>query len=166
MPLRTVEVPQVRGRVCYVTEERGAPHATVECAESRTAYRLAWDGPVEVGDWVEFGGEARVEVLRGGELRRIPYYHDPYDGSDRSGWRYLDVREPRSRARIGPLDAMDALGEARDALDAHLRRWYAEASPERLRRSLAALGAASDALRAELGRRTAAAMAAIPEVEV
>lgn len=166
MPLKTIDVPRMQGRVCYVTDEKGVPHATVECAVERQAYRVPWtSGRVDVGDWVSFEGQARVELVAGGGHRMVPYYHDPYDGSDRSEWVYYDLRNPEGLRRIGPLEAVEALRAARDALNLHLKAWYSNNSPERVRATLEALGAADDAMRKVLGEAEPA-RAAVVSVEV
>lgn len=162
MPLKTVDVARREGRVCYVTDEGSGRYVTVECPVERVAYRFRWDGGhVQSGDWVSFQGKARREIVSRKDeeerLRVIPYYHSPYDGSAQSEWSYIDVIEPEKPRRIGPLDRLDALRAAKEAVSAHIEDWYGSDSPEQIRQTLAALEAAADAMRSSLGSASARA---------
>lgn len=156
--MKTIMVPPRQGRVCYVTEEKGVPHATVECSVEREAYRIPWTaGPVLVGDWVSFEGEARVEIVgRAGDVeryKRIPYYHDPYDGSDRSEWTYFDVRNPQKMRRLGPLEVREAVLEAQQVVQRLSTHWYSNDSRESLLDAIRKLEAAQAAIRKNLEDR-------------
>lgn len=130
-----------------MTDEGNNRYVTVECPIERVAYRLRWDGdPIQPGDWVSFRGKARREIIskknEEEKLRVIPYYHDPYDGSSQAEWSYLDVLEAEGFGRIGPLDKLDALRAARDALSDHIGNWYGQRDASKVREDVDALHAA------------------------
>lgn len=155
MPLKTLDVGQREGRVCYVTDEGGSTYVTVECPSEKVAYRFPWDrGIVLAGDWVSFRGQARREIVsRKAEperLKEVPYYHDPYDGSPRDGWTYVDVRDPEGLRRVGPMDALDALKAAVEAASRHLENWYGQDSEEAIVETAGALERAAFAMKDRL----------------
>jgi len=155
MPLKTVDVAKREGRVCYVTEEGKDTYVTIECPIERVAYRIRWDGwRTQPGDWVAFRGKAKREIVskKGEEerLRVIPYYHTPYDGSAQAEWSYLDIVDAEGLERIGPLDKLDALRAARDALSDHIRDWYGQQDRLKVGADVDALSTATDVVRERL----------------
>jgi len=156
----TFDVPFHEGRVCYATDSASGCNATVECYGGLSrAFLVRYDRrhPLRVGDWVRFRGTVRLNmrIKKNGELEeRLQYYHDPHDGSDRSGWLFFELRDAEVSI-VAPPDVLHALKDAMVQSRRHVDSWTANSDAESIRRTLESLESAASSLRPVLTRQSA-----------
>lgn len=148
------------GRVCYETQKGPSHYVTVECAISQKAYRFKdpLDPCLQVGDWVSLSGAAKVNRIHRGSqpemLERITYCHQPYDGSNREEWEYLELEEAGAQiTRIPPLDVKISITDSLRHLNRHLTDWDSHYEAEQLILSINALENTVELLRFWLKRK-------------
>lgn len=151
MSLVNFDVPFHEGRVCYATDSASGCKATVECYGLNRAFLVVYDRrhPLRVGDWVRFRGRVRLNmrIKKNGEIEeRLQYYHDPHDGSPRQHWVFFELHDPEVSI-VAPPDVLSALKDAMVQARRHVDSWTANSGAESLRRTVASLEAAADALR-------------------
>lgn len=124
--LTTIDIPPTVGRVCYLDSTGKAP--TVECYSNKTAFKfmLKENESLSIGDWVRISGQVRIGKTRNKKTGLIDgirsYYHEPFDGTNRDNWTYLELIDP-IQTNMGPIYLSTILSEVIDKAKAHVKDW-------------------------------------------
>lgn len=145
--LVTIDIPPIVGRVCYLDATQQNP--TVECYSNKTAYRFENSNRLLIGDWVRISGQIRVGKNRNKKTGLIDgvrnYYHDPFDGSNKSNWTFLELINP-SCSIMGPVYLSNTLFDAIEKSKLHIENWSQNRDKTTLLLTINSLQKATDAL--------------------
>ena len=121
MGLQTFATKCLDGQIVKVTEHSNDIYSlTVEVASEKRAYRFssAMSYRPAIGSHVRFRGSGKYEVSRSGIEKKVEYYHEPHDGTNKSEWCYRDIRDINELSRISGPEVMIMLGSARSMANA------------------------------------------------
>ena len=116
--MQNIKIEPTIGIVTYISfNSDNSRNVTVECPDIKVAVQFVATN-INTQDWVRVCGISRI----GDKEKLKPYYHPPYNGTDKEGWVFAKLNEFIYK-RVGDKALFDKMNASMLLLRRHLDSW-------------------------------------------